>query len=177
MTEDVAPIADSPLDFSAALADRDKKPRKKRTTRTPKVAVQDIADTLYSLGTLINGGVKSVKDWAADALTDDELVALVEALTMEVQASPRALRWFQNIGKVSPHLALAQVSIVIIARRLVRRGVLPEGTTDALTRSDTAPGDVETGRAYSDSGINWNGQDNASIEDIPTSPLYVSPQV
>src|SRR5487761_429184 len=114
--DDVSPLQ-SRFDEALAPKERKKRGRKPGSRNALKLSAKDIRDSVYSLLTLANTVARNVKATAADALADDELSMLVEALTLEVEQNARLQTWLSKVAKVSPHVALAQVAIIIVGRR------------------------------------------------------------
>jgi hypothetical protein len=185
-SEPVREPGDTPLDFSSALAPKEKKSRQKRgpnKRRAIKLTRQDIYSSLYTLGGTLNGLVKSIPrraevayNWADDALDEEELQAFIEALTLSLETNQRAIAVLERVGKVTPHVALLNVSLIIVLRRLSRRKLISEDVVNGLTADNQAPRPMAAGGAHGDSWVNRNGKDDAPITDISTSPVYAGAQ-
>jgi hypothetical protein len=170
---------DTPLDFSARLADKPKKTRAKRGSKSIKLSRTDIRSSLYTLGGTLNGLVKSIPrnverayQWADDALDDEELEAFIDALTLSLEHNQRALLILERMGKVTPHVALVNVSLIIVLRRLARRKLISEDVANALTSDNTSPVPMETGGTPSNSWGHGDRENGTSVEDIGASPVY-----
>ncbi len=185
MSDDRAPQVDGApaFDFSEALDPTPRKrksgPRGPRKSKAIKLSREDIFSTLYTLGGTLNGIVKSLPrkaeaaiNWADDALDEEELQAFIGALTDSLESNQRALALLAKANKITPHVALLNVTFVILLRRLTRRGIINVEVIDALTREHQPPVHMETGGAPSDPWGHGNGQNGSRFEDISAQDVY-----
>lgn len=81
-----------------------------------------------------------------DALDDEEMDLLADAVTAEAMANERILKWIERAGVISPHLLMIRALFRIGIPRLQRHGILP---TPKLTDEQKA----EARRMYRDAGV------------------------
>jgi hypothetical protein len=85
-----------------------------------------------SIGLLIFGAqsiaVGLAPELEEDALSPDEINMLADAFADEADAYPRVKKWIASVQSTSTHAKLIVTLIAIAVPRLVRRGILPEGS-------------------------------------------------
>lgn len=107
-----------------------------------------------------------------DLLTEDEMVALGDAISAEMLASVRARKWLDRAVKVSPHLALMQTLFMLAVPRLQRHNLIPSGVPNGEQTEPTVS--METGGTPSDSGRYRQWQDNASANTFDALGIHDS---
>lgn len=154
-----------------------RKPRK--STVEARKQASEICTALVAMGQVATVSVltqvlqKSVDE--SDYLTEDEMVALGDAISAEMLASVRARKWLDRAVKVSPHLALMQVAFAIAVPRLQRHGIIPGGMHERSETDTTVP--METGGTPSDSGRYWFGENNTGTNPFDALGLHHSAPV
>ena len=88
--------------------------------RGSKAWVSGQCSSLVALGNL---GLLFVSK--PDALNEQEMTLLSDALTAEAMSSDRIMRWLTTAGKITPHIMMIQAAATIAVPRLQRRGILP----------------------------------------------------
>ena len=63
--------------------------------------------------------------YRSDALSDEEMDLLTDALTAEAMASTRVMRWLERAGIISPHFLLIKAAWTIALPRLQSHGLIP----------------------------------------------------
>lgn len=115
------------LDFGKRKQSRDTAgdetpPNRSRTTtrRRTKQFWRETCGSLVAMGNMV---VAIVSD--DDALSDDEMTLLTDALVAECSTSERIGKWLERTSGVAPHVLLVKALISIILPRAQRRGIIP----------------------------------------------------
>lgn len=97
---------------------------KKRRGRQPgsknspsKFKITDVREGLHTLIEAGNNIFRNGSKYAAFALEPTEIKGLADALAQEFQVNPKLQRLVAGAGKISPHLALIQVTASIAITR------------------------------------------------------------
>ena len=145
----------------------------------PNLTQKQIREELDGLVRLANSLV-GYTPYAEYALIEEEIIALRDALALEIETNASVLIWVQRVGKMSPHLILASTILGIVVRRLPQvKGSIPvdfgsgeDGRVPfASVGPDYNPFPVGTGSAYGDDRGHGNGQD------VPSEPSNSEPTV
>lgn len=143
--------------------------------RRPARATSNVSKTQYkqSIALAISGSQNLffafiAPELAEDALQHDEIAMLADALTDEITASPRLVKFISDIrDKGGKHSKLIITLLLIALPRLARRGVIPGGVDD-LVKAALA---VATGPApNSDRG---DGERQVNVDESGTGTAYV----
>ena len=116
------------LDFGRSKRDKgeqdsgDTPPSRARTTtrRRTKQFWKETCGSLVAMGNMV---VAIVSD--EDALSDEEMTLLTDALVAECSTSERIGKWLERTSGVAPHVLLVKALISIILPRAQRRGIIP----------------------------------------------------
>lgn len=138
-----------------------------------------VARTKQSIVLLISGAQSMIvglnPELEEDALSPQEIGALADVLGDEINESATLKRWVATAGKQSTHIRLVVVLIMILAPRLARRGIIPNGAEQiaeaasiSMAAGGTPDGDRgdELGQEYAGGG---GPPDEAPVPDRDTN--------
>src|SRR5574341_1052793 len=165
---------------AARIMPKSRRGRKSKTpglTLTPRQIREEINGLIRMANALSPYLIPRHPEWA---LQEDEIGALTEALALEVESFPQIMQWTNRIGRLTPHLILAQVAVGIVVRRLPQMKGIPVdfGSGEPGTNgAGVTPFPVGSGATPSDYRGYGDGQDVPRGPDSPDPTVRSEPKI